>query len=583
LAIQERNKKMTKKLFSIYLFLAIIMFSSCGKRLVPSIDGVKPIRNYDQPAFNYLYVEAVKQKLMGNPGDALQYLEECIKINPASDAAYYQMAQILISGGDLNNAKKYLSKAIKIDEKNLWYLVTMSGIYYQQQNIDSAIVYYEKAVQYFPDRENLQLTLGSLYSENSLYDKASGIFDDFDRRYGINDKSTVSAVKNMILAKRFDEAQDKTEMLLKQDPDQILYNDLLAEIYRARGDQQKALDVYKQLTDRNPDNPEIQLSLCDFLITEKSYEELFLILTPVIMNNKISREDKLALMARLIEDKEISKENGQKLLLSLMVLEASYKEDDIIPLLRPEILINMGRYEEAAQRLEEIIKDFPDNYYAWEKLLLIYLEMQDFKNLLIKGEECSSRFNRSFIAKVLYANAAIELEKYSVATEELRKAEILAGDNLEMINQVLTMRADLYYRIKDYTKSFEIFEELLKTNNEDLIVLNNYAYFLAEQNLKLKEAEDMARRVIEKDPENTTFLDTYGWVLYKRGKLKEAAAVMETIIASTDKGDAEWYEHYGYILKEQKKCDKAIENWNLALKLDSSKVNLIKAIEDCKK
>jgi len=559
------------------------MFSSCGKRLVPSIDGVKPIRNYDQPAFNYLYVEAVKQKLMGNPGDALQYLEECIKINPASDAAYYQMAQILISGGDLNNAKKYLSKAIKIDEKNLWYLVTMSGIYYQQQNIDSAIVYYEKAVQYFPDRENLQLTLGSLYSENSLYDKASGIFDDFDRRYGINDKSTVSAVKNMILAKRFDEAQDKTEMLLKQDPDQILYNDLLAEIYRARGDQQKALDVYKQLTDRNPDNPEIQLSLCDFLITEKSYEELFLILTPVIMNNKISREDKLALMARLIEDKEISKENGQKLLLSLMVLEASYKEDDIIPLLRPEILINMGRYEEAAQRLEEIIKDFPDNYYAWEKLLLIYLEMQDFKNLLIKGEECSSRFNRSFIAKVLYANAAIELEKYSVATEELRKAEILAGDNLEMINQVLTMRADLYYRIKDYTKSFEIFEELLKTNNEDLIVLNNYAYFLAEQNLKLKEAEDMARRVIEKDPENTTFLDTYGWVLYKRGKLKEAAAVMETIIASTDKGDAEWYEHYGYILKEQKKCDKAIENWNLALKLDSSKVNLIKAIEDCKK
>ena len=82
------------------------------------------------------------------------------------------------------------------------------------------------------------------------------------------------------------------------------------------------------------------------------------------------------------------------------------------------------------------------------------------------------------------------------------------------------MRADVYYRMKDYTKAFEIFEEALKTNNEDLTVINNYAYYLAEQNMKLKEAEEMAKKVIEKEKGNTTYLDTYGWVLYKRGKLK---------------------------------------------------------------
>ena len=48
--------------------------------------------------------------------------------------------------------------------------------------------------------------------------------------------------------------------------------------------------------------------------------------------------------------------------------------------------------------------------------------------------------------------------------------------------------------------------------------MNNYAYYLAEQNMKLKEAEEMARKVIEKEKDNTTYLDTYGWVLYKRGK-----------------------------------------------------------------
>ena len=57
--------------------------------------------------------------------------------------------------------------------------------------------------------------------------------------------------------------------------------------------------------------------------------------------------------------------------------------------------------------------------------------------VICKGEECASKFNRSFLAKVLYANGALELEKYPVAIEELRKAEILAGDNEEYIMQVL--------------------------------------------------------------------------------------------------------------------------------------------------
>ena len=49
---------------------------------------------------------------MGNEGDALRYFEHCIKINPLSDAAYYQMAQIVAAEGDLNNGKKYVAKAL---------------------------------------------------------------------------------------------------------------------------------------------------------------------------------------------------------------------------------------------------------------------------------------------------------------------------------------------------------------------------------------------------------------------------------------------------------------------------------------
>jgi Tfp pilus assembly protein PilF len=175
------------------------------------------------------------------------------------------------------------------------------------------------------------------------------------------------------------------------------------------------------------------------------------------------------------------------------------------------------------------------------------------------------------------------LGKYSLALEELKKAEILAADNKDFLVQVLTMRADIYYRMKEYLKAFETFREALKTNNDDVTVINNYAYYLAEQNTNLKEAEEMAKRVIEKEKGNSTYLDTYAWVLYKRGKLQEAAKIMEAAISSGKNVDAVMYEHLGYILKKQKNCDEAIKNWNIAIKMDVTKTELLKEIENCGK
>lgn len=574
-----------KSIKYLFLFCCLLLFSitSCNKNLTPVSTKGNTDEKYDKASFNYVYVEGIKQKLMGNNGDALKYLEQSIAINPESDASYYQMAQIVITGGDLKNGKKFITKALSINQENLWYLTMLAGLYYQEKNLDSAIFCYEKAVKIAPDKEGLLLALGNLYSENHYFDKANVIFDSFDKKYGVNEKSTLAEVRNLLSEGKFDEAQTKVNFLLKNSPDEILYNGLLAEIYRGKGENQKAFDVYGKLFERNPDNPQVQLAICDFLINEKNYSGLFEILNPVMLNTYVERESKISLMAKIIEIPDLGKEWLDKLTISLMVLEANYSADNIIPLLRPELLIKQGRLGEAALRLEEIIKSNPDNYYAWEKVLLVYLQERDFNKLFTTGEECARKFNTSYTAKLLYANGALETGKYAIALEELTKAEILAGNNKDFLIQVLTMRADTYYRMKDFTRSFETFEEALKSNREDLTILNNYAYYLAEQNTKLREAEEMARKVVEKDKGNTTYLDTYGWVLYKRGKLQDAAKVMESIIKSGEKADAVWYEHYGYILKKEKKCKEAVDNWNIALQIDSTKTELKKEIESCGK
>jgi len=572
--------KMRKTKILTFILVVALAVVSCSKKIIP---GLKGGREYDLAAFNYLYVDAIRMKLLGNMGEALKYFEQCLILNPQSDAAYYQMAQIVLGNGDLANGKKYIKKACDLRSENLWYNMLLASIYHQQNNLDSAIICYERTVKAYPEKENLQVSLAKLYSQNRNYEKARYILNKLDDKYGANESTTLSLVDNLLAEGKFSEAGDKVRELISRDRDNIVFNGYLAAIYRHDGKPEKAREVYNQLIERNPDNPAIQLSLCEFLLSEKNYDELFDLLNVVLKNNNIAKEEKVSLVAELIENKEILKDHGDKMLLAVMVLEDDYRQDDMISLLRPELLQNMGKNPEAAARLEEIIVRNPANYYAWEKLLLVYYDMRDFKKLQNSGEECSTRFNRSVIAKMLYATGAMENENYTIALEELRKAGILAGDSKELKLQVLTMKADIYYRMKNYTEAFKSYDEALKMDNTDLTVMNNYAYFLAEQDLRLKEAEQMAKIVIEREKDNNTYLDTYAWVLYKRGKTREAAKIMERIINTEEGNDAEYFEHYGYILRKLGKCREAEKNWEKALALDKEKTQLRKEIENCRK
>src|SRR5665647_1916687 len=102
----------------------------------------------------------------------------------------------------------------------------------------------------------------------------------------------------------------------------------------------------------------------------------------------------------------------------ILVLEAAYQKDDIVSLLRPELYQREQRIDEAIDRLEDLIKINPENYFAWERLLLLYSDKGDYDNLFARGKECATKFNMSFTAKILYASAALEKNELDIAEEE---------------------------------------------------------------------------------------------------------------------------------------------------------------------
>jgi len=569
-------------LAGVCLIIALLLLEGCSKKIIPGLKR-ETGEKYDVATFNYVYGEALRQKLLGNNGEALRFFEQCVMINPASDASYFQIAQILLGSNDTENAKKYLRKAIRIQPGNLWYQLLMANIFYQQGIVDSAAVCYENAVKIAPYRSDLLVTLSNIYEETGNVSRSREILKELSKKNEMNENISVAVIRSLIREKEYGSAKEKLQELLKENPDEIVFNALLADIYQKEGNRDGAVEVYSRLLERNPDDQLIQVKLFNFLLDEKEYDDLFAIINNFSLSEKIAKEDKIAYFDRLVKDTTVARKYGKKLEMALVILEACYVNDDLVVLLRPDYLARQQKFGEAAARLEEIVKINPDNQLAWEKLLLTYYESRDFKKLQEAAREVSTRFNRSILAKLLYADAARENRDYETAMEELRKAQILAGDNQEILIQILTLRAEINYSSGNYEEAFRNYDDVLKRKEDDLTVLNNYAYYLAEKDLRLKEAEKMARMVIEVEKDNPTFLDTYAWVLYKRGKTREAARIMQGIIERVKNENAEYFEHYGFILKKQGKCREAVLMWEKALQMDQTKENLKREISKCKK
>ena len=112
----------------------------------------------------------------------------------------------------------------------------------------------------------------------------------------------------------------------------------------------------------------------------------------------------------------------------------------------------------------------------------------------------------------------------------------------------------------------------LKINPGYVYVLNNYAYYLSVSGKNLKKALAMSRKTIEAEPDNATYLDTYGWILYLLGRHEEAKPHFKHAMLYGGKDSVVIMDHYAEVLFALKEYDLALVYWNLALQKNKGEI-----------
>src|SRR2546429_7962994 len=73
----------------------------------------------------------------------------------------------------------------------------------------------------------------------------------------------------------------------------------------------------------------------------------------------------------------------------------------------------------------------------------------------------------------------------------------------------------------------------------------------------------MIRHAVTSEPENSAYLDSLGWVLYKRGQFEEARAHLDAAVKHIDRPDPVVLDHLGDVLYRLNQREQAVKNWKL--------------------
>jgi tetratricopeptide (TPR) repeat protein len=225
-----------------------------------------------------------------------------------------------------------------------------------------------------------------------------------------------------------------------------------------------------------------------------------------------------------------------------------------------QAIAKQGKMDEATRLVNTLVKARPDN---WQDLHLKGWVLREAK----KNKEAAQVFE----------NVIERVTRDKTLDEEER------GKYLEQYRYSLS---NLYMELKQVTRATGQLQALLKLRPDSPTYNNDLGYIWADHDVHLAEAEKLIRKALEEDRklrkkykdrlkpgedrDNAAFLDSLGWVLYKRGKYQEAKEALLKAVADKDSQSIEVYDHLAEVFLALKDKAKAVEAWKKGLKVAGS-------------
>lgn len=499
-----------------------------------AVEQYKLITEKDPSDSDSLVMMGRLQKLLGDSVGAESSFKKVLTTDAENEDAITGLAGIYSDRNDPKAASALLEK-LAAKNPSPRSLVALANSYEQMRQYGPAADAYGKALELDPSRVEMKAAMAQDQALAGRYDDALKSYQQVAEANPQEAEPYLGMSQIYREQKKFDLAQQAINKAKELDPDNFDVRYSEVALLQQQGKLTEASAAMKKLLDTtakkgyNPAERTARLELLDkygaLLRSNQQYDQAVEIFRE---EQALNPDEASRAVVQIVETYRAAKDYGKAQSESETAI-AKYPKDRMVAQVRAEVLSDQGKTDQAVALLRPLL-DGKDDLHVHLAIAETYEQGKNFSEM----------------------------------SKELDAADKLSPEKDDAV-QISFMRGAMYEREKKYDLAEKEFRRVIETDPSNASALNYLGYMLADQGVRLTEAQDLIKRAVDLEPTNYAFLDSLGWVYYHQNKLTDAEQqLMESVrMMGTD---PTIHDHLGDVYFKQGKLKEAIDQWQASLK-----------------
>ncbi len=405
----------------------------------------------------------IKQK---NTSEALEIIDNVLKDHPDNTDALSLKSLVYMEKGDFTQALTLIDLAKKSDTSNIGLDFFKIQLDAKNKNTDAVIADYQNLVASYPDNNEFKISLAKIYTQ---IDKTN-------------------------------EAEVLLQSIIDKEPNNI-QSMLMFLDFTAATNKEKVTEKFNLFSERHKEQPRMLLSLANWMIARKNFDEAKKNLNQVI---KLEKNSNVGLSAK-VELAKIALETGKfeessTIIDNILATNSSYDDANV---LKARLLLVKGRSDEAITFLNKVIWSKDNSEEAQLLLGQIFLMKGDLKQADSHYSSTLSA-NPANLQAVLYTyEKALTTNDLKLAKDIIQKASNLMPNNIQFLEKM----ANLNIIENDWISAKTTVQKI--ANSASPLAHDLASYFLGQIHQgegDFSKAIEIYAELLERLPENSDIL-----------------------------------------------------------------------------
>lgn len=531
--------------------------------------------NVDNNDLEYVFTDALKCIEFNDFSRAVYLLNNCIEADSTCSVCYYELSKIYFIIKDTINAINYANQALRYDKRNYWYNKNAAEIMSEFGRFKEAERIFEKMIKNETALYDDKFDLANLYFRIDKRNRALKMLKEIEIENGFSENNSILKYKYYLSKGKIDKAKNEINKILEYSDENVNLYGILAELSALQRKDSDAVKNYKIFLSADPNNVSALRSMGNFYLSRNDTTNAEIIFNKIFFNDKIDNNTKLLELNNLVKNVYKEFKLSYYLKMTLNKLENTNLDKIKIKEIAIDYFENVQDYNDAVEKCKELIKLKRNEPIYWEKLYYYYNILGDFNYIVNSADSITNIFAKRPFLFLMGGIAYFQLGDNLKAINLLKNGYESNNNSISINDRFILFLAESYYKIGKKDSTYYYFEIGLKNKTINLPQINNYAYYLAENNDSLEKALKLSALTIKNEAKNYIYLDTYAWIQYKLKNYRDAKKFIIKALKNGGDKEADIIKHSGDIYFCLGKIENSNKQWEKAIKLGYEKEKII--------